>query len=417
MPGKHALFAASSTYRRELCAGSLALETRLAGGHESIHSARGTAAHKVIEQSLANNLDPNAYAGDVIRTDEHQIEVDEKIVVGASMMTDYCRSLIKPDTEWYSERFLSLAAIDPPLESGGSADFIAWQPKERLLEVVDYKNGVAPIEVLRNSQARTYALGAWLNLPQWQPRLIRTTIVQPNASHEAGPIRSEDLRPSELVDWTHELIAIISRTLVAMRDFALAGDDPNKLDAWYQEYLRPGEEQCFFCSAKGACPALRRQALDLVELYFDDFAAPQIPPTRLADNAPHVLARDLEAIELLQDWIRARQALSHQLAEGGTEIPGWQLVERYGHRKWDEQDEATLLGLISQATGLPQDKLVNIKVKSPNQVEMLLGAKRKKAIAGLYSKPMIGHDLVRSFRRERTPATTLVEQFFIEGVK
>ena len=50
--------------------------------------------------------------------------------------------------------------------------------------------------------------------------------------------------------------------------------------------------------------------------------------------SPEELSHILDGLDMLEDWAKAVRAAAHTLAENGTQIPGYQLVEKIGNRKW-----------------------------------------------------------------------------------
>ena len=61
-------------------------------------------------------------------------------------------------------------------------------------------------------------------------------------------------------------------------------------------------------------------------------------------------------------------------------IPGWKLVPKRATRRWRDEGQAVV---ELQALGLCEDELIARKLKSPAQVEKLLGFKGKRGIADL----------------------------------
>jgi hypothetical protein len=112
------------------------------------------------------------------------------------------------------------------------------------------------------------------------------------------------------------------------------------------------------------------------------------------------LARVLDAAGMIEDWLNAVRALAHNLAQAGTEIPGYVLVEKIGRRRW--KDEAAAEVALSD---LPDDVVFETKLRSIAQIEKALGAKRKREFEGLLSSlvetPVTGLNLVRAGKTTR----------------
>ena len=172
---------------------------------------------------------------------------------------------------------------------------------------------------------------------------------------------------------------------------------------------RPPIRRCKFCPAAGFCPALEQRATDAAGVWFDDLDRPRIS-NRPEDFTPEQLAQRLDMLDMIQEWANAVRAYAHRQAEGGVEIPGYQLVEKIGNRAWGvpEQDVVNVL----EANGVERDKLYTRKIVSPAQAEKLLGAKKKAAVAPLTERPSRGTSLVATGKTTRPAAVAAVNKHF-----
>jgi len=109
------------------------------------------------------------------------------------------------------------------------------------------------------------------------------------------------------------------------------------------------------------------------------------------------------------------RATAHSLAEGGTTIPGYKLVEKIGNRKW-AADEEKVVADLKAVIKLTEDQIFSKKLLSPAGIEKVLGAKRKEEIANMYHKPVTGTNLV-SEKKSTRPATKAKLESFFETVK
>jgi hypothetical protein len=57
------------------------------------------------------------------------------------------------------------------------------------------------------------------------------------------------------------------------------------------------------------------------------------------------LAHILDGLDVLEDWIKAVRSHAHASAEKGLKIPGYQLVEKIGNRKWAADEEKIISDL------------------------------------------------------------------------
>lgn len=414
----HSTWAASASARNWQCPGALTLSQFAPEGKESIHAARGTAAHEVSERCLSESgvKEPSDFIGEIIETKSHKVEVDEEIANSAAEYVEYVRELAIQATLEHGfaaiEQHFDLAKLGGPFEAGGTGDAVVYLAEQKRLEIVDLKHGVSVVDVNENKQLRTYALGAMLANPGLDIQHVTATIVQPRAPHKDGRIRSETFHVADLVEWTADLLAAMKRSKQAMDEHAAAGSNTVLLDEWRDKWLKPGK--CTFCPVEATCPALRRDAMSVAAVWFDDLDQPRIGNAAL-DTDPASVARDLDMFPMLEGWISARRALAHSLSEQGVDLPtedgnSYILVDKIGHRKWiDAVDPAAS---IVAATGLTYDDIYDRKLKSPAAVEKLIGAKGKPKIKDLWESPVTGKNLVRSDRTSRQPAKSVADKYF-----
>jgi hypothetical protein len=299
--------------------------------------------------------------------------------------------------------------MQPPFEAGGTADAVIYFTEEKLLEVIDLKGGRGVVvEVVDNKQLRTYALGAMLANPGLKVERVMSTIVQPRAGHKDGRIRSETFHVMDLVEWMMDLRAAMTRSAQACADYEKITGDISR-EAWGELHLKAGGH-CTFCPAAGFCPALEKKALDAASVWFDDSGKPQMSNTP-ADLSPEKLAVVLEAADMIEQYLNACRRLAHTLAEGGTEIPGFMLVDRIGRRRW-AVEEADLTKKLADEAGLTEDELYVPKLRSPAQLEKVLGKKRQDVLKPFIETPVTGTTLVSKTKTTKPPATPKVDQFF-----
>lgn len=383
---------------------------------ESEAAAWGTVCHTISEKCLRTGKQPADLVGTVEKTASHEFEIDEEMAECASVYVDYVRSRL--GTDRYTglecslsiEQRFSLASLNPPFDAGGTADAVIYDPSARALEVVDLKGGRGVIvEVKGNPQLRTYALGALLANPGLDVDTVTVTIVQPRAPHKDGRIRSETFHVADLLEWTADLLAAMRRAKAAQyarADLVSAGAS---LAYWSATYLSAGGH-CKFCPAAAVCPALEQQAMDAVGVWFDDLDRPHL------SNAPDItdpaeIAKKLDLVDMIETWIDALRGHAHRLAETGTEIPGYRLVEKIGRRAWAAEPNKVIYDL-QHVVGMTEDQIYVRKLKSPAQIESALGAKRKNAIANMWHAPVTGTNLVSEAKTSRPAAKPAVDKHF-----
>jgi hypothetical protein len=407
----HATWAASSTARNVHCPGALTLARLAPPDKESIHAARGTACHQVAEKCLRTGVDASAFLDTVEQTKSHAITIDEELVSTAQEYVDYCRGLIAASAfglhEWWVEEKFSLNDLKTPFDAGGTGDFVFYDAGR--LEIVDLKAGMSVVDAKENPQLRTYALGALLHHADLDVETVTVTIVQPRAPHKDGRIRSETFHVADLMEWTGALLAAMHRSKQAMAEYDAANGNSVVLDEWAEKWLNPGK--CVFCPAEATCPKLRRAALDVAKVWFEpDTGTPQIG-NKPSDMSPEALAETLDMLDMLEGWVKAVRAYAHAQAEAGVAIPGYQLSEKIGNRRWI--DEPNLAAILHGEIGGSIDDLYEApKLKSPAQLDKLLGAKRKALIEPFVERPVTGANLVSASKTSRPPAKPKAEAYF-----
>lgn len=300
---------------------------------------------------LTRGLSADTYLGLKIEG----VEITEDMVDFVTVFTDYCRGLIEiagHGAYWIEKRF-NLAALNPPAPMFGTADFVAYDPFSRTLEVADLKYGQGVVvEVRGNAQLRYYGLGALLSidLKEFPVEVVKITIVQPRTAHPDGAIRSEEITVDELVGFAGELLDAARATI--------APDAP----------LHAGAH-CRFCPASGRCPEQRNRAQLVAQ---SDFAVSEFTPPAPGLLAPEQFATMLGQLHILDDWMKAMRAHAQSMLERGETVPGFKLVAKRATRKWvDEQETEAWL----HAKGHDNVDIYEMKMKSPAQIEKLVGKK------------------------------------------
>lgn len=359
----HAELGASVAARWMACPGSVQL-SRGQPNIETEHSRAGTAAHKLAEMCFARGKEPALWVGEEIAG----VMVDEEMAEAVKVFVDYCRALIRPaDPSWPSpfmyhwiETTFNLDHLNPPAPMYGTADFIAYDPETKTLHVVDYKNGSGVVvEVVGNKQLRYYALGAALAVGTGLDiETVQMTIVQPRAYHPAGVVRHDHIRYVDLLDFADELLAA-----------AKATQEPDAP-------LSPGPH-CRFCPAAGICPAQRDyvQTIAQTEFAMMPVDVPPAPETL----PPAILADILDKLPILEEWAKTVRAHAQRQLETGeltAEQLGQKLVEKRATRKWKNDDDVER---FLRGKGYANEEIFVQKIKSPAQVEKLMG-KDKKAL-------------------------------------
>ncbi len=368
----HATLGASSAKRWMTCPGSVRMSEGLPDP-ESAHAREGSAAHALGEICLLRGDAAFEYLGEPHPVEEFEdVPVSADMVAAVDVYVRHVREQLgkrKLKREMV-ERRVSLAALgDWAAEMFGTADFVWYDGRTKTLYVNDYKHGQGvAVEVEDNPQLKYYAVGALLEL-QLVGKAERAvvTIIQPRKPHDDGPIRSVEYRADDLMAWAEG----------ELREAVLATREPDAP-------LRPSEEACRFCRARGVCPALADQAMASAMLDFDHNRqmAPQVPMERLSAEQ---IATILDNEKRIRAWLDGVAGLATECLKHGEDLTGgrFKLVAGRSQRSWKNEDvAATKL----YALGFEDDDLYTRKMLTPAQAEKLVGKAHQGDLAQLIDK-------------------------------
>jgi Protein of unknown function (DUF2800) len=383
---KHAILSASSMHRWAACPGSVQLIAKLVEAalidpnRSTGYATDGRGAHELGERCLRNGVQADSFISQYMNTEDTPVEVTEEMAQAVQVYVDYVRSLsiTKGDTLYFIEQTFDLSRFYAGLF--GTADCAAYHLPTRTLHVVDFKYGAGvPVEATGNPQLRYYGLGALVRLgdmalPQPMPTNVELVIVQPRATHTAGPIRREAIPSAKLLMWIDDLIAAAKAT------------EPESAP------LQPGEH-CRFCPAAARCPKLHEDALAAAQIAFAPVAKPDATqisgPMPVKELSDEQLRRALMAAQLIEPWLKELYAHAQEILERGDEVPGWKLVAKRAIRHWAMDSVITEPELVK--LGLAREDLYEPReLRSPAQVEKLLPRHRHAELKPLVAKQSSG---------------------------
>lgn len=352
----HARLSPSAAHRWTRCPGSVREEANYpedSGGPAAID---GTHTHKLLEVAVTSMMHPSNWLGQVLTSDYGSFTVDQERVDRASIAYDYIKQRIEehPGCKVYPEEKVDAGAWFGRNDIRGTADVRIQTPD--YLEVIDYKDGMNPVEAKENLQLILYALGGMRSgLPK--KKHIRLTIVQPKVAFKGKP-------PIDFWDIDEDVLFSFAEKIVTA---ARATDDPNAP-------LIPGEIQCRYCKHK-ACPARVSHALKESGIMFNNIdmakEAANKEPTELTNDQ---IREIVESAPMLRQMLDAVEDEALRRLKAGVKLDGLKAVYGRGTRSWAFEEEEMADKL--KRMGIPKSSIYVTKLVSPAQVEKLTWEKR-----------------------------------------
>lgn len=351
MAGTHAQKSPSGAERYHNCPGAIPLiltlppEQRASAGRAA---QLGTAAHGLLERCLGERTPPSSYKGRVIELigeredvsflrkgaklpkDKKRVAfvVDDEMVENVGIAYDYVLSIIEgePTAKVFLEgRTNPLPDRD---DTHGTAD-VTIDNWPFLLHVVDYKNGRMLVEHEDNEQLLSYLLGRAQEFG-WDYEEYRITIVQPNAFHAEGRVRSvtvtaEDLRAFEVKH--RAAVERVDEAADVLRA-VMAGEQPT--EDFVGTYLNAGPH-CMMCNAMAICPAYRKKLMEEAKV---DFADDPTEDFKFMISDPERAQSVLRWAPYMTALIRACNAYVMASMTTGKKVEGLKLVRGKSTRRW-----------------------------------------------------------------------------------
>lgn len=296
MPGEHAIYAPSSSDRWMICTASAEAIALLGEQEEGEEAKEGTAAHEEIERCLAPK-------------EPLPVNPEHPAAYGIGLVIDYVRQL-PPGGFWIEQR------VELTRDIWGRCDVAHWSDVDKVLTIVDYKNGFVNVEAEENSQLMIYAAGSIFthNLPaKW----IRLVVVQPNSFLPVPRVKQWPIGADYLYEFAKRAAAVPSGT----------------------KRFVPGEH-CTYCPIFGRCPPTRDILAHLG-------AALSHPPE---DVRPEQVALFAAMEKPISDWFKTLYKVNLKKGLAGQIAPGTKIVTSRSHRTWNNEESAR--AVIFERAGL-----------------------------------------------------------------
>ena len=368
----HAQLSPSKRHRWALCPGSVREEAKYPEERSGPAAIDGTHSHTLLEHCIKAGLaDPTLMVGVRLMDDEGEFVIDADRAARVKSAIEYVKSRVtqlngmaevvpetRVDPQWFTNRDDLSGTVDIQIISGD------------VLEIIDYKDGMAEVPAEGNLQLEQYALGKLAecrkghNVPDQYPWYeVRMTIIQPKLALRGG---------TPITTWTVPVSELLTKISVLV-DQARATDNPDAL-------LIPGDSQCKYCRAKGACSALAGNVMKEVGIMFQPIADQTFEiAQQSADRDPAVMSDDqirqvMEAAPLMRQLLEAVEKEALRRLEAGQSIPGLKLVNGRGSRTWALPEEEMAEKLVKM--GIPKTAIYETKLVSPAKAEKLVWEKR-----------------------------------------
>ena len=356
---QHAALSPSARHRWGACPGSVREEAKYDEPEDSKPAIDGTRSHALLERALTypGFIIANSVGTEV--TDQYgTFTIEQDRVDRVQHALTYIANRAKQEgTTPITERRVHPDGLVGRDDMSGTVD--CQIPGKDVYEIIDYKDGIGRVEARDNPQLLQYAVGVLAGLEEkaW-PKSFNLTIIQPKLM----------LRGQAPIDsWNISTNGVL-RAAKEMKAQADATDDPNAP-------LVPGEKQCQWCKAKGACPALKEKVmtdmgmLTPVDVDLAEQAARK-DPTKMDGEE---LAKILHSAPLMRQLLDGVEKEVQSRLERGEVVPGYKLVRGRGSKGWalsQEEIEKKLTGMR-----IPKSALYPKKIISPAQVAKLVWEK------------------------------------------
>lgn len=372
---EHSVLSPSSSSRWIPCPGSVAavIAAGKDGDNSNPAAREGTAAHTLAERALNYDKPAAFWIGESITVPYELIDgtrkydvflVDEEMAANVQMYVDAVK---REPGQLLVEQELDMSQVYGVPHQKGTGDAVVLDFDSGTIGVHDLKYGRG-VQVFadNNPQLLSYGAAAFLAyalLGDWQR--VKVAIHQPRLNHYDEHTYTID-----------ELRAFMVKAQTAAQKAAdLIGGYADEIEA----AKVAGPDQCQWCPIKGDCAVLAAYVHQtLFESFQDvtDMTNPNLQVKNVVTLTPEERAAILSRRDIVSSFMSEVESTSLNLAQSGTKIPGWKVVQgRKGPRQWE--DESVAEELLKKTAKLKVDQMYTKKVISPTQAEKVLKPKPK----------------------------------------
>jgi hypothetical protein len=283
--------------------------SQLYPNEESDASTKGDYAHDILEACIQFGILAPA-------TEDEDLNDNLTMVLEWIAQT---RAAYGPECKVYAEEVYDI----PETGEFGTADVTYVSPE--VLHIADYKNGYVIVDVHGNKQMFTYLLGAIARHGTRGQYYI--SVLQPNASHIDGPIRTVPVTHAELEAWR----ATIAWSIANPHIFK-AGKHCKKT----------------YCPHRGNCATF-------IE-YAQTEAADAWHPADINAMSDEQLATALDHADILQGLRdELRKAAMYRVMQMDRHVPGYKVVKGRRDREFKSEDAVKLV--LRDTLQVPDDQM------------------------------------------------------------
>jgi len=341
------------------CSGSPKLIEQVNEYVPSTYARAGNDAHNLGAVCLETGQEPSEYLGKVMsykdRSGDWSFKVEQSIVDAVTVYTDTVRALMEHDSTLLVEYNVKGKTFTP--EDNMYIDAAIINRRLNSLKIIDYKNGVSPVNPEGNIQLTMYAL-ALMEDYDIAPTELELVIVQPNDYTTFKPVKSWAVQfPSVWAkNWLRAIRAAISLA--------------ESSEAFYN-----AGEHCHFCPALHICPEVK----GIIKTFKESIEA----MSNKYDIPAEELAELLNMAPVVESYIKHIRGLGLSRAQAGADIPGYYLARTSRKaRSWRDTEEVKqYLKQFFKVAEIEAKELL-----SPAKTEALIKRSKK---TGIDIKPFI----------------------------
>lgn len=295
--GRHAKFGGSNAHRWLACPASV--KDDAPPRPSSIYAEEGTEAHALFAECLRTNNPPR-----LARTPE----IRDSVQFALDVIDDLRAEGFEITTVEQYERYPQ--SVWPAGDCGGTPDVTLERGAEAL--VLDFKHG-AGVAVVDWHQHAFYGAARYLGRAGLQALHFATC--QPRTP-VGSPVKRTTIHPLELAEFHTDVLDALAR--------AKEPDAPEI----------PGPH-CHWCPRELICKARERAALQVAHDTFAGVEHVDMTVLPAVQDLPIAkLAKLLESADLLRSYLSEAEKYALELARGGTDVPGFKVVEAQARRQW-----------------------------------------------------------------------------------